>query len=89
VSAELITLRCIVAANNSNGEPDLFFVKVTCSEDDYEHGLHYDAAAEASEQNGYDPRLSFDERDPAGQAMLHLFEWDTAHTVFVKWRGHK
>lgn len=83
-SEELIMLRCAVAAINSNGEPDLFFVKVVCTEDDFENGRHYVAAYEAAEAAGYDGKVAYDERDNAGEAMLQNFVWESASVVTVQ-----
>lgn len=74
-------VRCVVAAINGDGEPDLYFVKVECSQDQYDTGIHYEAAEEAADKDGYDPMLAYDEYDPAGTAMMHMFEWDTASLV--------
>jgi len=76
-----VIIRCIVAASNAGGEPDLFFVKVKCSLAQYENGDHYKAASEAAEENGYEPSLAFDENDPGGRAMLPLFVWESASVV--------
>lgn len=76
-------IRCIVACVNSNGEPDLYFVKVKATLDQYENGFHYQTARAAAEDEGYEAVLAYDENDSAGFAMLSLFEWDTASTVSV------
>ena len=75
------TIRCIVAVNNSAGEPDLFFVKVRCSEEEYNNGDHYDAAKNYFDDEGFVPKIVFDENDPGGRAMLSLFAWDTASVI--------
>jgi hypothetical protein len=75
------TIRCIVAAVNGDGAPDLFFVKVQCSEAAYDRGAHYEAAKQEAEREGYEPVLAYDEGDSAGAAMTVLFEWDTATVV--------
>ena len=77
----LLTIHCIVAASNSNGDPDLFFVKVRCTQEQYDNGAHYVRAKAAAESAGYEPFLAYDEQDSAGRAMLPLFEWKTASTV--------
>lgn len=71
-------IRCIVAATNSNGEPDLFFVKISASAAEIELGAHFDTARGAAEAQGYKPALAFDETNAAGRHMLPLFAWDTA-----------
>jgi hypothetical protein len=83
----LETIRCIVAAVDSNGSPDFYFVKVSATQEQYDNGDHYDRAKEAAEDNGYEPRLAYDEHDAAGRAMLAQFEWDTASTVTVGEEG--
>lgn len=74
-------VKCIVAGVNANGEPDLYFVKVQCSEAEYGEGHHYNKAKESAEGEGYEPCLAFDEHDVAGNAMLILFNWDTASII--------
>jgi hypothetical protein len=78
------TIRCIVACINSNGEPDLFFVKVKGTEEQINNGEHYTTAKEAADAEGYDPVLTYDEECAAGRAMLALFEWDTASTIEIR-----
>jgi hypothetical protein len=80
-------VRCIVAAYNANGSPDLYFVKVMADDDDVRHGRHYHAARSAAIDSGYEPRLVFDEHDPAGRAIMDKFEWDTASIVMAKRKG--
>lgn len=70
-------IKCIVAAINASGSPDLFFTIVECSQSEYDNGDHYDMADLKAEQEGYEPKLVFDENDPGGQAMLDLFDWDS------------
>lgn len=78
------TIRCIVVGHNSGGEPDLLFVKVCCSESEYDEGKHYKAAIEYAESEGYEPGIiAFDENDPAGRAMLPLFAWNTASIIDI------
>lgn len=78
------TLRCIVVGHNANGEPDLFFVKVCCSESEYDEGKHYEAAIEYAESEGYEPGIiAFDENDPAGRKTLPLFAWNTATVIDI------
>lgn len=75
-------VRCIVAGINSNGEPDLFFVKISTNGEIEARHHHYDAAREYAEDEGYsEPFVCFDEFDRAGKAMLPLFEWDSASVV--------
>ena len=74
-------LKCIIAGHNSNGDPDLYFVKVEGTPKQFEEGSHYRAAKRAAEDNGYEPGVAFDEEDTAGKRLLPLFDWSTASTV--------
>ena len=77
-------IKCIVACHNSNGEPDLFFVKVETTQEQIDNGVHYARAREEAELCGYDAcitSVTFDETDSAGKAMLDLFQWDSANVV--------
>ena len=72
------TIRIVVAGTNANGEPDLFFCRVICRQEQYDKGEHYDAAADTAIQNGYEsPFVIFDEHDPP-KALFNLFAWDNA-----------
>ncbi len=75
------TIRCIVACENALGAPDLFFVKVRATDEQYSNGEHYDVAAATAEVEGYASRIVYDEFDSAGKAMLKLFKWKTASVV--------
>lgn len=77
------TLRVMVAVINPNGNPDFFFCKVKCRQDEYEHDEHYLAAERLAEDEGYEPKLAFDEYDPAGSAIVDRFVWETATEVSV------
>lgn len=77
------SIRCIVACVNSNGEPDLFFIKVLVSKESYNRGQHYVAAQDAASRHGYEPMLTYDENDRAGEAMLSLFVWESASTIEI------
>lgn len=76
------TIKCLVAATNANGEPDLYFVKVSCTASEYENGDHYNLANKSAEDEGYAPALAYDEFDSAGRAMLGLFVWDSAPVIY-------
>jgi hypothetical protein len=65
-------ISCAVACCNASGEPELYFVRVQCTQDEYENGDHYDAACAAAEAAGYEGwrhKISeawvCDENDPA------------------------
>jgi hypothetical protein len=77
-------VKCIVAGHNANGEPDLYFCKVRCTEQQIDNGEHYERAQRVAQDDGYDEKnVAFDEFDPAGAAMLGLFEWDTASELVI------
>jgi hypothetical protein len=71
-------IKCIVAAVNANGEPDLYFTIIKCTQEQYDNGNHYDAAMAACKIAGYEEHLVYDENDSAGKAMLPLFTWESA-----------
>lgn len=76
--------RCVVACYNADGEPDLFFVKVRCLEEQFDEGYHCAAAEQAAKQSGYEgDKITFNETDRAGMALMPLFEWDSASIVDV------
>ena len=77
------TVKVIVAAYNTNGEPDFFFVIVRCTQEEYDNGDHYVVAEEKAIREGYTPRISYDEFDTAGKALLPLFVWESASKVSV------
>lgn len=74
-------VKCVVACHNAGGEPDLFFVKVECSQDEYGYGDHYEKAESAAYDEGYSgPMVVFDENDgPSG--LFDLFVWESASIV--------
>jgi len=76
-------IKCIVSGVDANGEPELFFIVIKCNERQYNEGLHYKAAMEQAEIEGYEPKLAYDETDRAGKAMLGLFNWETASVLSV------
>jgi hypothetical protein len=67
-------IRCAVFSNNSNGEPDIFFCKINCSQEQYNKVEHYKSAMQLAQENGYEAFLACDQNDPAG-ACLKLFNW--------------
>lgn len=74
-------VKCVVACHNASGEPDLFFVKVSCSDDEYSIGDHYEKAEGAACEQGYSgPMVVFDEND-GPKALFKLFDWKTASVV--------
>lgn len=79
----MLTFRMIVAALNSMGEPDFYFCKIRCTFEEYTNGEHYALAERKASDEGYEPKLSFDENDAAGHAILDKFNWDTASEYTV------
>ena len=71
-------ISCIVAAINSNGESDLYFIVIECTQAQKDEGEHCKAAKAQCEEDGYEAFLCYDENDIAGRMMLPLFEWDSA-----------
>lgn len=71
-------IRCIVAGENANGEPDLFFTKIETDEPNFNRGWHYEIAEMAAINEGYgEPFVVFDENDSAGNALCGLMQnWD-------------
>lgn len=72
----------MVACTNACGEPDLYFVIISCSEEQYNNGDHYQYTELCAMDEGYEgPFVCFDENDSAGKALLHLFAWNTSKIV--------
>lgn len=83
-AAEVRNFKVFQAVEDSNGQPDFFFCKVRCTQEDFDNGEHFDIVSRKAEEQGYSPfPLYYDENCPAGRAMMHLFEWDTASTFTV------
>lgn len=83
---ELETLKehkLIVACLNADGVPDFYFCKVRCTGEQYDNAEHYILAERRAIEAGYEPRLSFDENDAAGKAILGHFVWNSASTYTV------
>lgn len=76
-------VRCMVAGVNGNGEADFYFVKVECTEDQYNLGEHYDAAEKRADAEDYEPKLVFDEFESAGKAILDHFVWESASIINI------
>jgi len=75
-------IRTIIACTNANGEPDLTFVKVTCTQEQFDAGYHYELAEIWALGEGYEgPFVAFDEYDRAGETMLKLFVWKSASLI--------
>lgn len=74
-------IKCVVACINASGEHGVFPVIVTCSQDQYEEGKHYDAAEDEAAARGYEPRLVFDENDPGFCYFLNSIDWHAVETI--------
>ena len=78
---KIISKKMMVAAHNAEGEPDFFFCVVEGYREDYDWGNFYCAAIDAASREGYDPKLAYDEDDPAGKVLASAFSWDTATKI--------
>jgi hypothetical protein len=78
---DLIYVKCAVACTNSNGEADLYYCKVACTEQQYALGDHYSGAKLSAVREGYEPALVFDEIERP--EVMKLFEWSTASYVNI------
>lgn len=74
-------IKCVLGIEGHNG-PDLMFVKINCSQEQYENGEHYETARQHTEKQS-DNKVYWicDENDPCGPALIKLFEWGTASVV--------
>jgi len=79
----MIRTKMIVAALNSNGEPDFYFCIVKSTLEEFNEGEHYVLAERMALKEGYEPRLSFDENDAAGKAILDHFVWESASEFVI------
>lgn len=76
-------VKCVVAGVGAQGVADFWFVKVRCTDDDYNLGRHYDGAEAAARENDFDPKLCYDEVE-ASEAFIDLFVWASASIVDVE-----
>lgn len=76
-------VNCVFAATSANGSPDFSFVKVACTQDQFDLGLHYDAVKLWAVDNDYEgPFVIFDEEE-APAWLLERFVWESASVVEV------
>lgn len=73
-------IKCVVACTNTNGEPDLYPVIISCPERGIEDGDHYVAACRRAGKNGFAPHLCYDEDGFSGATLVELFNWSTVRT---------
>ena len=78
-----VEYKMIVAAINGNGEPDFYFCKVRCTGQQYDNGYHYALAEKKAIENGYEPKLAYDENDTGGSVILDKFVWKSASTFDI------
>jgi hypothetical protein len=75
--------KVVVASFNASGEPDFYFCKIECTEQQYNNGEHYERAEKAASENGYEgPMVAFDQKDPP-KPLFDLFKWDSASVFKV------
>lgn len=79
----MLRTKVIVAVLNSNGEPDFYFCIVKCTLEEYNDAEHTVLAERMALKEGYEPRLSFDENDAAGKAIVDHFVWESASEFVV------
>lgn len=79
----MLRTKVIVAAINPHGDPDFYFCIIKCTLEEQEEGEHYVLAERMALKEGYEPRLSFDEDDAAGKAILDHFVWKSASEFVV------
>jgi hypothetical protein len=71
-------MKCVIACSNAQGEPDFAFVKVHCTQAQYDEGKHYLAAERWARADNYEaPFVVFDEND-GPDALFDLFVWNSA-----------
>lgn len=64
-----ISIKVGVVSENASGEPDIAFRVVNCTQSEYDDGAHYELAEIMVQMDGYTPMFSFDQNDPAWQAL--------------------
>lgn len=71
------TVRCVIACVNASGCGEFVPLKVTCSEEDYDLGRHYEAAYAWAENQSYEsPIIVIDEVEMQPSTVLSAFDWD-------------
>ena len=75
-----MNIKCVVACRDSNGAPDLYALRIECTNEQYDNGDHYERAKEAVAENGYEASdIVFDENDSAFKSMFQVgfINWET------------
>lgn len=67
----------MVSCQAADGRPSFYLVRIRCTQEEYDDGVHYQAAKEACDEQGYtNIGLVYDEYD--GPAWLHKwFDWSS------------
>ena len=79
------TQRMVVSAVNANGEADFYFVTLlNVPEEDYDLGNHYDRAMELAEDEGYEPKLAYDDCEITTTGLCKLFVWESSSRIEYK-----
>jgi hypothetical protein len=80
--SEEFVVKVVVAGVGYEG-PDLYFVKVVCSQEKYDNGDHYEVAKNWVGENFLNVdniNWACDDKDPA-KAVMNLFNWDRASII--------
>lgn len=83
MEAQYVIVKCVVAARNSNGESDFYFVKIECTETQKAEGDYEAVAFVQAELQGYEPKLVFVEGDPGWEVLVEMGVWEAASTVTI------
>jgi len=75
-------VKCVIIGNKY-GAADFGCVRVRCSDEDYQSGLHFDLASEWASEQGYDEqRVIWDEHE-APDWLLERFVWDDTRMLVL------
>ncbi len=78
-----LVINCVVACHNASGEPDFFFCRIGCMQEQYDEGEHYEAARCQAQLQGYEGDfVVYDENDGPNWLFEHCV-WESAGTVEV------
>ena len=74
-------IKCAVACCNSHGIPSLYFLKVECTQAQYDFGGHYSTAAQMATEEDYErPFVVFDQHDYK-DIMTLCSDWSKVPTI--------
>lgn len=71
-----MNIKCIVIADNANGEADFWPCIVNCSERQYNVGDHYETAEVAAENEKYTKPYAADEHEPLFKPFATIVNWN-------------